>query len=129
MLYRHYNSPKNAQKMRKCKANFQVAEQKAFLGKEMHWGGQKRRLISLGYVAGLHQNLSALSQLDPNPSLYYRDLRLPLAIMSTPPSNKQSPNKWKLKFRSVFSSSKSPSRNLEVQSTSTNVPPINSPSP
>ena len=52
----------------------------------------------------------------------------PLA-MSTPQNNERSPNKWlKQKFRSVFSSSRSPSRNLEMQSTSTNVPPINSPS-
>ena len=49
--------------------------------------------------------------------------------MSTPSNNEQLPRKgFKQKFRSVFSSIRSPSRNLEVQSTSTNVPPINSPS-
>ena len=49
--------------------------------------------------------------------------------MSTPSHNERSPKKWfKQKFRSVFSSSRSPSRNLEVQSTRTNVPSINSPS-
>ena len=49
--------------------------------------------------------------------------------MSTPPNNERSPRKWlKQKFRSVFSSSRSPSPNLEVRSKSTNVPPINSPS-
>ena len=48
--------------------------------------------------------------------------------MSTPPNDERSSRKWfKQKFRSVFSS-KSPSRNLDVQdalSTSTIVPPTN----
>ena len=52
-----------------------------------------------------------------------------LAMSTTPSNNERSPRKWlKQKIRSVFSSSRSPSRNLEVRSTSTNVPPINSPS-
>ena len=49
--------------------------------------------------------------------------------MSTPSNNGRSARKWfKQKLSSVFSSSRSPSRNSEVRSTSTNVPPINSPS-
>ena len=41
--------------------------------------------------------------------------------MSTPPNKERPPNKWlKEKLRSVFSSSKSPRRNLEEQSTRTN---------
>ena len=60
------------------------------------------------------------------PSITDRCYRL---AMSTPPNNERSPWKWlKQKFRSVFSCSRSPSRNLEVRSTSTNVPSINFPS-
>ena len=41
--------------------------------------------------------------------------------MSTPPNKERPPNKsLKEKLRSVFSSSRNPRRNLEVQSTSTN---------
>ena len=59
------------------------------------------------------------------------DLRYPpslLFAMSTPPNNERSPpRKWiTQKFRSLVSSSRSQSRNLEVRSTSINAPPINS---
>ena len=54
--------------------------------------------------------------------------RRPLA-MSTPTNNERSPRKWiKQKFGSVFSSSRSPSRNLEVPDarSTDNIPPIKS---
>ena len=59
----------------------------------------------------------------------WHDLVSSITAMSTPPNNERSPKKWfKQKFSSVFSSSRSPSRSLEGQSTGTNVPQIKSPS-
>ena len=107
----------------------------------MYTGLTRRSLSSLKSQFHLSTKLEWFTSFTSNGNIYlwilYKQIYItcfqpsitkPFA-MSTPSNNEQSPRKgFKQKFRSVFSSIRSPSRNLEVQSTSTNVPPINSPS-